>query len=221
MTTYVLVHGAWHGGSCWDLVAPLLEAEGHDVAAPTLAAHPQTTLADHVRQVAQIVESLEGEIALVGHSYGGIVSGHVAAQNPERIDHLVLVDGWLAEHGESLWDLAPYAFRRWCMSALSGDRSMLGIPPLEILGVEEGELGDWLKAQLVEHPFATFTDRGAPFASPLPPSRHAIVAAPSIMPFEEIAQRAGFQTTTVQGGHDLMVTDPKAIAELLLLVAAG
>ncbi|MFD1490412.1 alpha/beta fold hydrolase [Ancylobacter vacuolatus] len=37
MTTFVLIHGAWHGGWCWDRVAPLLEVAGHRVAAPTLS----------------------------------------------------------------------------------------------------------------------------------------------------------------------------------------
>ena len=36
MSTFVLVHGAWHGGWCWDRVAPLLRAAGHEVHAPTL-----------------------------------------------------------------------------------------------------------------------------------------------------------------------------------------
>jgi hypothetical protein len=36
MITYVLVHGAWHGGWCWKKVTPLLRASGHDVFTPTL-----------------------------------------------------------------------------------------------------------------------------------------------------------------------------------------
>jgi hypothetical protein len=36
MATYVLVHGAWHGGWCWRKLAPLLRAEGHEVLTPTL-----------------------------------------------------------------------------------------------------------------------------------------------------------------------------------------
>ena len=37
MATFVLVHGAWFGGWCWQKVIPLLEAAGHEVYAPTLA----------------------------------------------------------------------------------------------------------------------------------------------------------------------------------------
>ena len=36
MATYVLVHGAWHGGWCWNRVAPLLRDAGHEVFTPTL-----------------------------------------------------------------------------------------------------------------------------------------------------------------------------------------
>ena len=36
MSTFVLIHGAWHGGWCWERVAPLLRAAGHAVHTPTL-----------------------------------------------------------------------------------------------------------------------------------------------------------------------------------------
>ena len=57
--TYVLVHGAWHGGWCWSKVAPLLRAEGHDVYAPTLTglgervhlSNPDISLATHIEDV--------------------------------------------------------------------------------------------------------------------------------------------------------------------------
>ncbi len=34
--TFVLVHGAWHGGWCWQRVTDRLTARGHRVFAPTL-----------------------------------------------------------------------------------------------------------------------------------------------------------------------------------------
>ncbi|MCW2620092.1 MAG: putative hydrolase or acyltransferase of alpha/beta superfamily, partial [Modestobacter sp.] len=59
MSTFVLVHGAWHGGWCWDRVVPLLRAAGHEVHAPTLTglserAHllsPQVGLDTHTEDV--------------------------------------------------------------------------------------------------------------------------------------------------------------------------
>ena len=39
MSTFVLIHGAWHGGWCWEKVKPLLTAQGHQVVAPDLPGH--------------------------------------------------------------------------------------------------------------------------------------------------------------------------------------
>jgi len=40
MYTFVLVHGAWHGGWCWARVATRLREAGHEVHTPTLAGMP-------------------------------------------------------------------------------------------------------------------------------------------------------------------------------------
>lgn len=81
MSTYVLVHGAFHGGWCWRRVADRLVAAGHRVYTPTLTglgerAHLLTASVDletHIQDIAGVleVEELNGVI-LVGHSYGGI-----------------------------------------------------------------------------------------------------------------------------------------------------
>ena len=79
MATFVLVHGAFHGGWCWRDVAARLRASGHVVFAPTLSglgershlAAPAVDLSTHVRDVANSIEWEElGELVLVGHSYG-------------------------------------------------------------------------------------------------------------------------------------------------------
>ena len=82
MATYVLVHGAGHGGWCWQRVARLLREAGHEVHTPTLTglgdrAHllsPEVSLETHITDVAAMLisEDLRDAI-LVGHSYGGIV----------------------------------------------------------------------------------------------------------------------------------------------------
>ena len=84
-STFVLVHGAWHGGWCWVRVADRLRAQGHTVFTPTLTglgerAHlfgPGITLATHITDVVNLIK-WEGlsDVVLCGHSYGGfVVSG--------------------------------------------------------------------------------------------------------------------------------------------------
>ena len=63
MTTFVLVHGAWVGGWCWQKVIPFLEAAGHEVYAPTLTGlaeraselSPDVGLDTHIQDVVGLI----------------------------------------------------------------------------------------------------------------------------------------------------------------------
>jgi pimeloyl-ACP methyl ester carboxylesterase len=111
MATFVLVHGAWFGGWCWQKVIPLLEGAGHEVHAPThtgLAERaselsPEVGLDTHIQDVVGLLEQrdLHGVI-LVGHSYGGMVITGVVDQVPERIAHLIYLDTFVPRDGESM-----------------------------------------------------------------------------------------------------------------------
>ena len=80
MATFVLIHGAWHGGWCWRKVVPHLEAAGHTVIAPDLPSHgddptpaAEVTLDDYVRRVCEILDAQDEPVVLVGHSMGGLL----------------------------------------------------------------------------------------------------------------------------------------------------
>src|SRR5688500_20377062 len=94
VTTFVLVHGAWHGGWCWDRVAPRLRAAGHEVHAPTLTglserAHlltPLVGLETHVEDVVRVIDILGlTDVVLVGHSYAGQIVTAVADRRPRVV----------------------------------------------------------------------------------------------------------------------------------------
>ncbi|MEK8169649.1 alpha/beta hydrolase [Streptomyces sp. M19] len=113
MATYVLVHGAGHGGWCYQRVARLLEAEGHTVYAPTLTglgdrshlAGPDVDLDTHITDVANLLvyEDLD-DVVLVGHSYGGTVIQGAADRVGDRVGKLVFLD---APHGPSQVEAFP------------------------------------------------------------------------------------------------------------------
>jgi len=114
-STYVLVHGAWHGGWCWKKVAPALRAAGHVVYTPTLTglgerahlANPAIDLATHVADVVNLLEAEElDKVVLVGHSYGGMVVTGVADRAADRIGRLVYLDAANPKDGQSLVDVA-------------------------------------------------------------------------------------------------------------------
>ena len=116
--TFVLVHGAWHGGWCWKKVAALLRKEGFVVYAPTLSglgerSHqlgPEIDLDVHIQDIVNVLEYEDlHHVILVGHSYAGMVITGVAGKAGNRIDQLVYLDAFLPENGKSLSDYVPAA----------------------------------------------------------------------------------------------------------------
>src|SRR5258705_413861 len=115
MATFVLVHGGGHGGWCYQRVAPLLRAAGHDVYTPTLTglgerAHVLRADLDLDFHVGDIVNVLHfddlRDVILVGHSYGGMVITGVADRATDRVGKLVYLDAATPKNGESLVDHA-------------------------------------------------------------------------------------------------------------------
>lgn len=112
MATFILIHGAWHGGWCWERVLPLLTAEGHQVLAPDLpgmgtdgSALGSDPLSEWADFVAELVSTATPPVILVGHSRGGLVISEVAERVPDRIDKLVYLAAFLLERGQSLVDV--------------------------------------------------------------------------------------------------------------------
>lgn len=112
MSTYVLVHGAWHGGWCWQRVAPLLEARGHRALAPDLPGHgemsapvSEMTLASYTATVKEAIEAAGEPVVLVGHSMGGMIVTQVAEYVPERIRMLAYLTAALPADGQSGADM--------------------------------------------------------------------------------------------------------------------
>lgn len=107
MREVVLVHGAWHGGWCWDPLVTALSAKGISARAVDL---PLTTLADDAAVVRQAVASIAAagdEVVLVGHSYGGAVVSEAGTE--PGVAHVVYVAAFVPDRGESVMGLAQAA----------------------------------------------------------------------------------------------------------------
>ena len=96
----VLVHGAFADGSGWKGVSDRLVAKGYKVA---VVQEPLTSLEDDVRVTRQVIDSFDGPVVLVGHSYGGNIITE-AGVDP-KVASLVYVAANLPDVGESLADL--------------------------------------------------------------------------------------------------------------------
>src|SRR4029078_8832474 len=112
--TFVEVHGAWHGGWCWQRVSDRLTAQGHRVFAPTLTGvcershldSPSVDLSTQIRDVVNEIRWKDLEnVVLVGHSYGGMVITGVAEQVASKIASIVYLDAFVPAEGQSIADL--------------------------------------------------------------------------------------------------------------------
>jgi pimeloyl-ACP methyl ester carboxylesterase len=113
MSTYVFVHGAWHGAWCWHKVVPRLTKAGHTVFAPDLPSLGRdrtpvadVSLASWAESICRIVDAASEPVTLVGHSRGGIIISEVAERRPHKVAALVYLSAFLLRDGQSLLQVA-------------------------------------------------------------------------------------------------------------------
>lgn len=238
MSTYLLVHGAWHSGQCWERVVPFLTSAGHRVLAPSLTGHGdrahllsrEVGLDTHVDDIVSLIidEDLT-EVILVGHSYAGLVISSAANRVPDRIAHLVYLDAMVPEDGETAADVIPMT-QDLIESALKSDTDWR-IPPLPELPPPAGLFGvtdpadiAWLRTTLSDQSVRCLqqpVQLDNPAVNAIPrthihcvtgePEGHARRPVPAVQPNGTPAQVWQLPT-----GHDCMITMPAELADLLL-----
>jgi pimeloyl-ACP methyl ester carboxylesterase len=236
MSTYLLVHGAWHSGQAWDRVAPRLTAAGHEVSAPSLTGHGEKAqllsrevgLDTHIDDIVRlIVEDDLTDVILVGHSYAGLVISAGADQVPERIAELVYLDAMVPEDGESACDVMPVTKLILDAAKSSSDWR---IPPPQpasspgLFGVTDPADVAWLRSILSDDSVRCFQQSvrlGNPASSAIPrthihctadlPPGYTRRPVPGIQPNGTPAQVWELPT-----GHDCMITMPAELTDLLL-----
>ncbi|GHE80335.1 esterase [Amycolatopsis deserti] len=233
MSTFVLLHGAWHGGWVWQRVAPLLRDAGHEVHAPTLTGlsdrahtlHPAVGLSTHIQDVAALIEAHDArDVVLVGHSYAGQVVTGVADRVPEQIARRIYLDAFVGDDGDAAIDLQPEKIAGHYRESVAGPGFgwLIPVRSLQVLGVTEQSDVDWLSARLTPHPWLTYTEplRLTGAVDEVPAA--FIECTDWMRVFRTHAERAaarGWPVHTIPTGHEAMVTAPKELAELLLAVA--
>jgi pimeloyl-ACP methyl ester carboxylesterase len=129
MSTYLFVHGAWHGGWCWQRVAPLLAGAGHRVLTPDLPGHgadPMPVSARpwerYVPSLLAVVDAQREPVILVGHSSGGMLISEVARQRPEKSAVLVYLAAFLLPRGATPEEVMDEGSGSLLTEALTIDR---------------------------------------------------------------------------------------------------
>jgi pimeloyl-ACP methyl ester carboxylesterase len=242
MATFVLVHGAWHGGWCWQKVIPFLKASGHEVYAPSLTGlaeraselSPEVGLDTHIQDIVGLLveKNLHGVI-LVGHSYGAMVITGAVDAVPERIAHLVYLDTFVPHDGESMTGISPIV-KHWLRKQAQAHGDGWRVDSHGTYGVTTEPDRSWVLRSVTPHPLKTLEQ-------PLHLKNPAIVEATPrthiectsggffflrVRPLVRriLARRAlpptdpGWRLRQLPTGHDAMITMPRELADLLLEV---
>ena len=229
--TFVLLHGAWHGGWCWERVAGRLRTRGHRVTTPTQTglgerAHLMSPDIDIEVFSADLINHLLWEdlkdVVLVGHSFGGNAISGAAEEIPGRIARLVYLDAMVPANDRAPFDDFPakIAAQRIRQAEKSSGGLSIPPPPAAAFGVTDPADAAWLEARLTPHPLGTYTSaqnfRGEP-GNGLP-AEYILCNDPAYGPLEGTDTRAralGWPLREIATGHDAMVTAPDALADLL------
>jgi pimeloyl-ACP methyl ester carboxylesterase len=232
MTTFVLVHGAWHSGACWAPTADVLRAAGHDVIVVDLPCeNPAAGLVDGAATVLAAMEPTphDADVVVVGHSLGGLTIPLVAAARPVR--ELVFLCAFVPLPGVALRDdllALPDTFApvwpglaaqlvahddgtsSWpaaaAVEAFYHDCS----PEVAACGVAQLRRQAWTIAN-EPHPLAAY---------PEVPARAIICTEDRVLNPDACArhatERVGATVERLGGGHSPMLAQPEALAEALL-----
>jgi pimeloyl-ACP methyl ester carboxylesterase len=238
VATFVLVHGGWGGGWEWRPVAEILGAAGHTVFRPTLTGlgerrhlgTPDTDLDTHIDDVRGVLESEDlTDVVLVGQSYGGAVISGVADRLPGRLRHLVYLDAFVLEDGESVNDVSGEKFAAYFrgLAAEKGDGWQV---PVWFDAADQDlpdDVSGWYMSHVGAHPLATIDQpirlTGASKAVPTsyidcePPGTEGWV----FRPFVERARSRGWNLHHLPVGHDAHVIAPSGLAALLEAIVGG
>lgn len=174
MTTFILVPGAWLGAWAWDDVAARLRAAGHialplsltGLAERAYAGGPDVDLDTHIADVTSVIDDGDlRDVALVGHSYAGIVVTGAADRRPDRVARVIYVDSGPAPDGVSSSEFGPPEAREETarLVANEGDGWRLAprpfdpaADPVNLAGLDDEMLAA-LRSRATDHPYATMT----------------------------------------------------------------
>jgi pimeloyl-ACP methyl ester carboxylesterase len=219
----VLVHGAWADGSSWSGVVQQLQADGYSVTAPQF---PETSLADDVARLRQILIRQSGPTIVAGHSYGGQIMTALGADAP-NVAALVYVAAFGLDEGESLGALLGAGPPTPALAHLIVDEQGFSWLPEEDYVAHFASDVDPVKARVMHAvqqglSMSTFEDvMGVPAWKSLPSWYLVATEDEAIPPDAErmFAQRMGATTVEVPSSHVAMVSHPGEVVRLIRAAA--
>ena len=220
----ILVHGAWADGSCWSAVIERLQAGGYTVTAPQF---PESSLADDVARLRQVLDRQDGPTIVAGHSYGGQIMTALGADAPNVVG-LVYIAAFGLDEGESIGGLlAQGGPPTPALAHLDIDKQGFAWLPENDFVYHFAADVDAAAARVmyaVQQPLATSTFgdvMGIP-AWKSCPSWFLVAEDDQAIPPEaerQFAKRMGAVTVAIPAGHLAMVSHPDDVAQLIKTAA--
>jgi len=232
--TFVLVHGAWHGGWCWRRVADILESKGHKVYTPTLTGvadrshllSKDIVLDTHITDLVNLFkwEDLK-DVCLAAHSYGGWPSSGALEQIGDRVSSIVWVDAFKPENGQKGIDYASDFSRKAMEEAVAKGEPGRKAPPAKAFAVNEKDQA-WVDSKVTDQPNGVATQ-----PIKLTGAREKIAKKTYIRAVRypqaafdkalaECKADPSWKTFVNENtGHDIMVDQPQWLADTILQVS--
>ncbi len=237
--TFVLVHGAWHGGWCWKMVREYLQAQGHIVFTPTMTglgdknhlASAEVNLDTHITDISNLLiwEELENVI-LVGHSYGGGIITGVCDAHKDRIAHAIYLDALVPESGNRMIPDATLEAAEERLGPFIDGYLAPPRPPVTF-GIPESMTEElaWVRRRVTPHLVGTWTQKfsfvnggseGVPrtfiYCSDKPP-----LSAERKAFLQNFTDDPTWNYEELPCGHDSMVILPTETAQMFERIAAA
>lgn len=228
--TVVLVHGAWHGAWCWERVLPLLAEHGVPAVTVDLPTCDESndvaTFEDDAETVRKALDAVDGDVVLVGHSYGGMVITAACAAVPQSVRRLVYLAAFMPDTGESPVTLiATSATPAPILAALrTTDAGRSYVSPESVRDIFYNDCDDQTAAEAcarVSTMRPAFEPAGAAIPWRTAPSTYVIANRDGAIPpdvQQRMSQRAGERLEWATG-HSPFLSRPDLVAELLVRLA--
>ncbi len=229
MTIFVVAHGAWSSGWAWKKMRPLLRAAGHELWTPSYTglgerahlASPAVDLDTHIADVLGVLEMEDlREVALIGHSYGGMVATGVADRARDRIAQVIYLDAFVPANGQCVLDLQPPEVRARMRELVRSAGEGWRLPPNPMPADTPADDVAWAAPRRMPQPLKTF-EQPLRLGGHAPPPRSYIYCrrnAPGDV-FRQFLQRArseqGWRHFEMDASHNPHITTPAALLEVL------
>lgn len=225
MTTFALVHGAYHGRHCWDLLVRELTVRGHVGIAMDLPCEDgEAGFEEYAGAVVDALDGVGPDLVVVGHSMGGLTIPLVAARMP--VKRLVFVAAFVSDPGKTLVDALasmPDAINPAMASAGvdngDGTTSMPDAAARELFYEDcPDDITDWAVGLLRRQGSKVATDP-LPIAA-YPPVPMTYIACQDDRTFtiqfqRTLAKTHGMDLVELPGGHSPFLSSPSDLADIL------